>query len=99
MLRSSKSRRPCGKIRNVVFSFITNRSEVNNHNLIPHFLSLPSQNVINLNISIGDIIFMQILHPMTQLQENNLCYVVKFFCFVLSGNVVKDLFVSFVTLG
>ena len=96
MLRSSKSRSTSWKVRNIIIALESNSSKINNNDLITHFLSFSTQNIVHFNISVRNVIIMHILNPMTQFNKNYSHYISKTACFVLTTHVLYDFLVSIV---
>ena len=67
MLWTSESWCTCGKIGDVVIFSIPNSSEVDYFDLITSIRCFPAEDIVNLDVSIGDSFIMQVLYPLTDL--------------------------------
>ena len=87
VLWSSETWSTSWEVRNIIFAFKSNSSEVNNHDLVTHFAGLTTQYVVNLYIPVCNIIIMQIFHPMAYLNGNYSQNIPKIVCFVFATDV------------
>ena len=71
MFWSSKTWSSCWEVGNIVFSFESNGCEVDDDNLISELLSLSTEDVVHFDISVGDVVIMEVFDCLTNFKENN----------------------------
>ena len=97
MLRSSEAGCSCWEVRSIVISFEPDGGKINNHDLISHFVGFPAQNVVDFDISVGDVVVMHVFDSVAQFNEYDSHDISETACFVLFAQVVDYFLVSAVT--
>ena len=96
MFRSSEPGSSSWEVGDVIGQMIPNCRKIYNLHLISKIAGLSAENVINLDVSIGDSVVMQVLDPFTDLQKHNASYIADTAGPVFLGDVADHLRVSVV---
>lgn len=98
MLGCSEARRSCWEVRDVVFFFVPDCCEIDDHDLIALLLCLSGYDVVNLDIPIGDVVLVQVVDCLTYLQKNYTGDIPQSVGLVLSDQILHHFGISHVTL-
>lgn len=71
MLRPSEPWRACGKVRDIITTSIPDSGEINNFDFIPIVGGSTTEHIVNLDISVGNLMVMHILDCLANFNEND----------------------------
>jgi len=98
VLWASESRSTCREIRNIISPFVPNCSKVNHNDLISNSLRFSAKYIVDFDVSICDIVIMQILHCFTDLTEYDSSDISKATSFVFISNVLHHFRIALVAV-
>lgn len=90
VLGGSEPWRSCGEVRNIILLFIPHCCKIYDHNLIALLLRFSGNYVVDFDISVGDVVRVEVLYGLTHLNEYYSCDICQITSFIFYAQVLVN---------